>query len=167
MPHNHCAFSDRQICRLSYKRAFNWFIRVTRPLNRYQIKSLYCRLSFRCNSAEIATNRQIIHVTISERVEKAGVYTGDLVARLWSNWTTVDSLVVLVHRSLKSRDHWTVGRIQRWKRLHCRLSFRYHSTETATNKLVIAVMYRQFSFLNSFQSLRSLLLRLLISVINK
>jgi hypothetical protein len=49
---------------------------------------------------------------------------------------------VYVGRS-ESHGHRTAGRIQSWKCLHCRLSFRFHSTEIATNELVNVVMYRQ------------------------
>jgi hypothetical protein len=58
----------------------------------------------------------------------------------------------------ESHGHWTAGRTQSWKCLHCRLSFRFHSIEISTNELVNVVMYRQYLFLNHFQSLWSSLL---------
>jgi hypothetical protein len=49
----------------------------------------------------------------------------------------------------ESHGHWTAGRIQSWKCLHCRLLFWFHSTEIVTNELVNVVMYRQFLFFKS------------------
>jgi len=58
MPQKRCAFSGRQIWRLSYKAAFTLAdssCTTTKPIS-YQKLCLYCRVSFWHSSAEIMTN---------------------------------------------------------------------------------------------------------------
>jgi hypothetical protein len=71
------------------------------------------------------------------------VYTGDLVVRLRSNRTEAEDLARVYTGRSWSHGHWTAGRIQSIKCLHCRLSFKFHSTEIATNELVNVDMQRQ------------------------
>jgi hypothetical protein len=57
------------------------------------------------------------------------------------------------------------------EKLHCRLSFRFHSIETATDELVSAVMYRHFLFFKSLPFISAVILcsavlSLLVSIIN-
>jgi hypothetical protein len=120
-----CAICPTHIIFLDFITLLQWNVSIT--------KSCGWRNYIRYNEISLQWNTLKCHRCLHRRFSRAVAIESN------ESW---GPLRVYIGRS-ESHGHRTAGRIQSLKCLHFRLSFRFHSTEIATNELVNVVMYRQ------------------------